>query len=100
VSDSESKKQRGRFLKGLREQHRDSVQRTKDLIKEQNAIRKPIRRAMKSGPKTIPELAEATELPADTVLWHVTAMKKHGLVVEVGMCGEYYQYQLSPERAG
>ena len=95
MSDSMNKKQRGQFLKRLREQHQESVQRTKDLIKQQNAIRKPIRQAMKGGPKTIPELAEATELAADTVLWHVTAMKKRGQVVEVGLSGEYYQYQLS-----
>jgi predicted transcriptional regulator len=100
MTDPEAKKQRGRFLKRLREQHKDSVQRTKELIKQQNAIRKPIRQAMKNGPRTIPELAEATELATDTVLWHVMAMKKHGDVVEVGMNGEYYRYALSSERTG
>jgi predicted transcriptional regulator len=71
------------------------VQRTQDLIKEQNALRKPIRQALKDGgAQTIPQLAERTGLPAHQVLWHVTAMRKHDLVVEAGKDGDYYQYQL------
>ena len=98
MRDSKAKKQRGQFFKRLREQHQDSVQRTQELIKAQNALRKPIRQAMKGGPRTIPELAEATGLSAGTVLWHVMAMKKRGQVVEAGLNDEYYQYQLSQER--
>jgi hypothetical protein len=45
----------------------------------------------------VPEVAEATTLPADQVLWHIIAMKKYDLVTEAGMCGEYYQYQLVQE---
>ena len=44
-------------------------------------------------PKTIPELAEQTGIPAHEILWHITAMKKYDLIVETGMCGEYYLYQ-------
>lgn len=95
MNNKDKKKQRGQVLKRLREQRKESVQRTTDLIKDQNTIRKAIRQAMKDGPKTVPELARATDLPAPKVLWHVTAMKKHGHVVEAGMNDDYYQYQLS-----
>ena len=39
-------------------------------------------------------MAALSGLPAGEVLWHITAMKKYGLVVETGMCGEYYLYQM------
>ena len=85
------------MLKSLREEHADTVQRTQALLKEQNAIRKQIRQAMTDGPKTVPEVAEASGLPANEVLWHITAMKKYDLVTETGMSGEYYQYELTQE---
>jgi len=97
MNDKDQKKQRAQLLKRLREEHQDSVQCTLDMIKKYKEIRKPIRTAMKEGAKTIPELAEATGLPADKILWHVTALKKHGLVVEAEMIGDYYQYQLAQE---
>jgi predicted transcriptional regulator len=90
----EDAKKRTALLKRLREEHKDTVARTQALFKEQKAIRRQITQAMREAPKTVPEVAEATNLPADQVLWHIIAMKKYGLVDEVGMCGEYYQYQL------
>jgi hypothetical protein len=52
---------------------------------------------MRQGAATVPEIAAASGFPAHQVLWHVTAMKKYDLVVEVGQCGEYYQYELVKE---
>ena len=97
MSGKQDAKQRAQLLKRLREEHRDTVTRTQALLKEQNAIRKQIRQAMGEGPKTVPEVAEAIGLPPNKVLWHITAMKKYDLVVEAGMSGEYYQYQLAEE---
>jgi predicted transcriptional regulator len=47
----------------------------------------------------VPQLAEATNLPAHEVLWHVAAMKKYGLVTEAGTdeTGDYYFYRLTKE---
>jgi hypothetical protein len=97
MSDKEAAKKRMEVLKGLREKHADTVARTQALLKEQQAFRKQLRQTMKGGPKTVPEMAEESGLPADQVLWHVTAMKKYDLVVETGMDGEFYQYQLAEE---
>ena len=63
-------------------------------IKEQQKIRKLLRSAMKDGPKTVPEISEAVDLPSEVVLWHVVAMKKYDLVAEMGQDGDYYQYAL------
>lgn len=93
----EDAKKRAQLLKQLREEHKETVVRAQELLKEQNAIRKQIRQAMKDAPKTVPEVAEATGLPTDQVLWHITAMKKYDLAVEGEMDGEYFQYALVKE---
>ncbi|MDY7107084.1 MAG: hypothetical protein SYC29_00450 [Planctomycetota bacterium] len=96
MSQAKDPKRNAQLLKTMREQRRETVQRTQELIKEQNALRKPIRQVLKDGgAQTVPQLAEKTGLPAHQVLWHVTAMKKRDLVVESGKDGDYYQYQLA-----
>ena len=97
MSSKEDAQKRTQLLKQLREEHKVTVEQTQALLKEQQATRKKITNAMKEGPKTIPEIATATEIPTDEVLWYVTAMKKYGLAKEVGMSGEYFQYELSEE---
>lgn len=98
MTTKEEAKKRAILLKHLREEHKETVTRTQALLKEQKAIRRQICRPMREAPKAVPELAEITGIPADQVLWHVTAMKKYGLVVENGMCGEYYLYQMAEDK--
>ncbi len=93
----EEARQRTALLKQLRDQHRDTVERTQALLKTQKAIRRQICQQLRSGPKIVPEIAEITGLPAHDILWHITAMKKYDLIIEVGQCGEYYQYALAQE---
>jgi predicted transcriptional regulator len=93
----EEKQQRTALLKELREQHADTIEHIRERLKAQKALRRQICAVMEEGPKTIPEIAEASELPSHEVLWHVTAMKKYDLVVEVGQSGEYYQYAMAEE---
>ncbi len=92
-------KKQTEMLAALRKQHSDQVKQAQALLKEQQAVRKTLRGAMKAGPRTVPQLAEATGLPAHEVLWQVTAMKKYGLVIEEGLNEdyEYYLYALSKE---
>lgn len=94
MSTKEDAKKRTETLKRLRDEHRETVEKTQELLKEQNAIRKQIRQVMEAGPKTVPEIAAATSLPGESVMWHIVAMKKYNLVAEAGMDGSYYQYQL------
>jgi len=88
---------RNALLKRLREEHADTLESTRAHLKTQKAIRREICQAMRKGASTVPEIAAASSLPAHQVLWHVTAMKKYDLVIEVGQCGEYYQYELVKE---
>jgi predicted transcriptional regulator len=97
MSDKAAAKKRIEMLKQLREVHKDTVEKSQAYLKDQQAFRRDLQKAMKGGPKTIPEIAEAAQLPSDQVLWHVMAMKKYDLIREVGMEGEYYQYQLAKE---
>ncbi len=89
----EDAKKRAILLKQLREAHKETVARAQEKLKAQQAVRRDICKLMREQPKTVPEVAEASGVPAHEVLWHITAMKKYGLVVETGMCGEYYLYQ-------
>lgn len=93
----EEAKKRSAMLKQLREQHAEGVQATQALLKAQNETRKALKQAMKDAARTIPEIAEATGLPAHEILWHVTAMKKYDLVKEEGLSGAYYLYRLTEE---
>ena len=97
MGNREDAKKKAEILKRLREGYKDTVARTQALLKEQKAIRQQICHAMRDAPKTVPEVVESTGLPADQVLWHITAMRKYDLVAEAGMCGEYYTYQLVQE---
>lgn len=97
MTNREERKQRAALLKTVREEHSATVETTQGHLKEQQTIRKMLQQAMREGPLTVPELAEATGLPSDRVLWHVTAMKKYDQVVEAGFDGEYYQYALAEE---
>ena len=86
-------------LKRLRTEHQSSYVATQKLLKELQTVRKEIRQALQSGPRTVPEIAAAVGLPASQVLWQIAAMKKYGLVVETGLDENYYRYALAREAA-
>lgn len=98
MSTKEDAKTRAIMLKNLREKHEESVSRTQAYLKEQKALRKQMCQTIRDLARTVPEIAEISGLPSEQVLWHVTAMKKYGLIVENGMCGEYYLYQMAEDR--
>jgi predicted Rossmann fold nucleotide-binding protein DprA/Smf involved in DNA uptake len=93
MSTTLNAKQRSQFLKQLRAEHHETVAQVQALLKEQKDIRRQIAQAMGNEPKTVPDIAEASGLPAEQVLWHIIALKKYNLVVETGLSGEYYLYQ-------
>lgn len=98
MSAQVSSSSRGELLKHLREQHAESVTRTQTLFKEQRRIQQEICKIIRDTPKTVPEVATAVDLPTHEVLWHLTAMKKYGIVAETGMCGDYPLYQRVDEK--
>lgn len=58
------------------------------------AARAAIRKGLAAAPATVPALATAVSLPTHEVLWHLTAMRKYGLVSEAGEEEGYPQYAL------
>jgi predicted transcriptional regulator len=84
---------RGEMLKRLRTEHAATVERTQAYFKEQKQIQQEICKVIREKPKTVLEIAAATGFATHEVLWQVMAMKKYGLVVETGMCGDYPLYQ-------
>jgi len=93
MSTTLNAKQRSQFLKQLRDEHHETVAQVQARLKEQQNIRRQIGEVMRNTPKTVPEIADASGLPAEQVLWHIIAMKKYNLVIETGLSGEYYLYQ-------
>jgi hypothetical protein len=98
MSDTESTGQTKLPPMQLLRQRRGGV--PKELMecsREQARMRQKICGVLKRGPMTVPEIHEATGIPADRVLWFLMAWKKYGKILEGGQCGDYYQYALAKE---
>jgi predicted transcriptional regulator len=94
---SDHVKKQAALVKQLREEKRKTEARMRALLFEPKRIQKQICQAIREQPRTVPEVAQATGLPAHEVLWHITALRKYGEVVETGMSGAYYLYQTTPK---
>jgi len=88
---------RAELLKQLRASHAESVKRAQAVLKEQKHMQDELCALFRERPRTVPEVAEATGIPAEKILWFLAAMRKYGLVVEAGMCGDYPLYQKAAE---
>jgi hypothetical protein len=99
TNKKEEVRNRSKMLAELRELHCQPVKQAKEILKEYQATRTSLQRAMLGEAKSVPQLAESTGIPAHVVLWYIAAMKKYGLVVEAGLDenGDYYLYELSQE---
>lgn len=88
---------RAEILKRLREAHAPTVERAQGMMKEQKQMQNAICQFIRDTPKTIPEIAAEIGKPTHEVLWFVAALKKYGIVIETGMCGDYPLYQRAQE---
>ena len=68
-----------------------------EYVKATNKRKAAVKKALKDGPMTVPQVAEATGFEARDVLWTLTAMRKYGQAVEDGVDGDYPRYAL-PEK--
>ena len=92
---NESKKPEWRdALRIFRERMGGLTDGRKSYLKADRDTRKALREALKSGPKTVPELTHQLNLPSQNVMWYVMALKRYGEVVEAGQAGEYLRYAL------
>jgi len=88
----------GELMAAKRKEHPETAKAAQEIVKSNNATRRVIKKALKTGPHTIPQLATEIDMPETDVFWHVAAMLKYGAVVETGLeeeDEEYYMYALS-----
>jgi predicted transcriptional regulator len=91
-------KERTALLKRLREENAETVKRTQALLKEQKRVQKLLCQTIREKSKTVPEIAEAVDMPTHEILWYLTAFKKYDIVIEDGMCGDYVLYKRAEEK--
>jgi len=91
-------KERTALLKRLREENAETVGRTQALLKEQKRVQKLLCQTIREKSKTVPEIAEAVDMPTHEILWYLTAFKKYDIVIEDGMCGDYVLYKRAEEK--
>jgi len=96
VAEAPKPEARSKML-ALKEQRGPVPEELLETVRDNNAARAAIRKALAESPRTVPELAEATGLPSRTVLWVVTAMRKYGMVNEDSLDGSYPRYALTPK---
>jgi Fic family protein len=82
-------------LKKLREARRSWVEKAKKSIKAQSEIIKQIKAQVTDAAKTVPEIAQATDMPTSQVLRYIAGLKKYGIVVEGEKDGDYFKYHLA-----
>jgi hypothetical protein len=67
------------------------------MSREHVKIKKRIREGLRDGPRTVPELSQATGISTDKVLWHLMSLRKYGEVTEVEEKDSYVSYALEPK---
>jgi predicted Rossmann fold nucleotide-binding protein DprA/Smf involved in DNA uptake len=82
-------------LKKLRAERRVWVEKARQSIKTQNQIIKQIKAQISDTAKTVPEIAQAIEMPTSQVLLYIVGLKKYGEIVEADKDGDYFRYGLA-----
>ena len=86
------KQQKADDMKALRRACKERIDRVAAQVKEQKKSLKAIRAQLEKTACTVPEMATATGMTTDVVLWYVAAMKKYGQIAEVEKDDGYYRY--------
>lgn len=77
-------------------QKRSDPEAVKHNMKEFNALKKKVLATMETEQKSIPQIAQETQLPLDVVTYHLMTLQKFGFVEvsELDDMDEYYFYKL------
>ena len=81
-------------LKMLRDRQKPTIEKAARMMKKQRRDIDAIRKQLKTGAKTVPELSEGTGIGSSQVMWYVATMKKYGIVAEGEKDGNYFRYEL------
>ncbi len=68
----------------------------REVMRDEMVMRDRIVVLMKDGPKTVPEIAHALDVPNHEAMYWMMAMRRYGLLAEIGRPNEfgYFQYKL------
>jgi hypothetical protein len=83
-----------RAIEVLRERHGGMSKELKEYFNEQQKIYKALRAALKTGPRTVPQLAKECSLPSPIVMWHLMALRRYGQVLDGPEENGYLRYTL------
>ncbi len=72
-----------------------TLRETREIVREEPLMQRPILDALADGPLTVPEIAERIGYPAREVLFWVMGMRRFGHVVELPEADDdgYFQYE-------
>lgn len=93
--DDDIIKKKKEAMKKLRSHRKEWVAKASKMIKEQKKLLKAIKGYLENQPATVPEIADATGLSSDTVLWYLATLKKYGDIIEGEKDGGYFRYVLA-----
>ena len=90
--ENTSKQQKADDMKALRRACKERIDRVSAQVREQKKTLKAIRAQLENTACTVPEVATATGIATDMVLWYMAAMKKYGQIAEAEKDDGYYRY--------
>jgi len=93
-ADDNEKKKKKEAMKELRKARKEYTEKAGAAAKQQKKSLNAIREQLGKEAKTVPEIADAVQMPTDRVLWFMSAMKKYGEIIEAGKDGGFYRYAL------
>jgi hypothetical protein len=99
ASGGPDRAQLAQMLKTARARRGESLARANARHKDWRAVRKAITAHLASGESTVPALAAAVAISPAETLWHISGMRKYGLVEEIGMAGDYPTYGLCADES-
>ncbi len=95
MAEEKEKKKKELTVKMLRDKGVKPRKEAIERSKEQRKIIKQITECLKSGPKTIPEIASELNMPTGVVTWYVMTLWKYGQIVAGEEVDGYYKYELA-----
>jgi hypothetical protein len=74
---------------------------TREIVRDEHLMRRPILEALADGPLTIPQIAGAIDKPAHEVVFWVMGLRKYGWLTQLSEPDDdgYFLYQVA-EREG
>jgi predicted transcriptional regulator len=69
----------------------------REIVREEPAMRRRILAALRGGPRTVPEIAEAIGAPANEAVYWIMGMRRYGWISEVREAAHdgYFRYELT-----